>query len=191
MAFAIELFFDARLDALIRRVWRDLADDGVPCPLEAIAARPHITMAVAEVLEWSAFIGELQAFAPTCAPLPLRLGHVGTFPSDEGVVFFGVAPTSPLLALHERVWSSFGAHAQRVRDHYAPRTWIPHCTLTYGVARKDLALALHIASRAPLPLDGTVGQIALVDVTPRRATTLAAFPLSAADGGPASERPRR
>jgi hypothetical protein len=169
--FAVELYFDAVLERAVRALWQSLRDAGLPSLADAIGVRPHLSLAVAETLEPAPLIKELERITPAWKRFPVRLAHIGWFP---GVAFLGVAPMEPLLVAHAHVWPIIGRYAKERRDHYAPGAWVPHCTLAEAVAPARVAVAL---ASVPLPMDGSIEELGVVDVDPGCATTLARFSL--------------
>jgi 2'-5' RNA ligase len=146
MVHSIELVFDHDTEAAVRRIWDDLATAGIPS--QAPAARPHVTLAVAEHI-----VPDVDALLGTVVeklPLDCALGAALLFGRSNGVLARLVVPTAELLAVH--------AHTHRLcRPHLLPKPapnslpdrWTPHVTLARRVGGGQLGRALRIAGRPP------------------------------------------
>jgi len=164
--FAVELSFDAQTDAAVRRVWDDLAREGVNDFMAGFGVHPHISLAVFDELVVAEADPEIADFAHNLFPLPVVLSHVGIFPGDAGIVFFGAVVTVELLAAH----AELHRRLQRVSDgawpYYESSEWVPHCTLTQDMPLDRIPRAVEIARRARLPLRGTLERVNLVKFRP-------------------------
>lgn len=168
MPFAVELYFDPASETTIRRIWQAIAQVGLKSPMLEAGYRPHVSLAVydGDSLDVNSLIQDLAAYAATIAPFNLTLSSIGLFPTAEGVLFFGVTVTKDLLELHAGFQRAFARYADRLRPYYAVGNWVPHCTLSSGVAVDDSAAILPICWSTSLPLQGQVEEIGLAKVSP-------------------------
>ncbi len=99
MVHSVELVFDADTEALLRRIWDDLRDAGIPS--QAPAARPHATLTVAERIDPAVDT----SLAPLAArfPFPCRIGAPLLFGRADVLLARLVVPTIELLELHADV----------------------------------------------------------------------------------------
>jgi 2'-5' RNA ligase len=163
MPYAIELAPDLSAAAAVRRLWGELEAAGIPSMAQS-GARPHVSLGIWERLERAAFDAELAAFAAATAPLPISLVKVGVFPSVA--VFLAPEVTPALLDLHAGFHHRVGPYGSAPWDHYRPGVWVPHCTIAMDLASDQFPAALEIARRAPLPLEGRLVEIGIVEFRP-------------------------
>lgn len=133
MAHALEMYFDDQADAAVRRLWRLLADAGLPSLATRTHCRhrPHVSLTVAKSLadtDLAPLRSVLMAHHPT-----LHLHVLGTFPGTEGALFLAVTATADLLAFHAAVHAALAGQSVEHWLHYMPGKWIPHCTLAEGL----------------------------------------------------------
>jgi hypothetical protein len=167
MTYAIELFFDVPSETRIYSLWDTFTKFGAPS-MRSGDQRPHISLAVADAVDLPATQGLLNSFVRTLNPFPISMAALGFFTSAEQVAFLAPKVTPELLELHERFFVQFSSVAQGTWSHYAPASWIPHCTLTVGLISEQLSSAFAAVHSFGLPLDCTVVEIGLVEFFPIR-----------------------
>ena len=150
MVHSIELVFDHDTEAVIRRIWADLADAGIPS--QAPASRPHVTLAVAERI--AVDVDELLRPVSKQLPLVAAIGAPVLFGRANVVFARLVVPTTELLALHAEVHRLCLPHiVPAPMPNSLPGQWTAHVTLARRVGGGQLGRALRIAGR-PLQIDG-------------------------------------
>lgn len=150
--FSVELIPDAVLDRAVREDWDRLLGADLPSAGRnpAPSNRPHITLAVRDAIDPSAFgaIADL-------LPVPVELGGVVLLGHrNRYVLACHVVVTAELLAVHRAVAEIAG----RPESHYSNTgidRWTPHLTLARGLTAKRLATAMRVIA-AP----NVVGQAA-------------------------------
>jgi len=177
--FSLEIFFDGAADAQVRRLFRRIADAGLPSLLLERGLAPHVSLAVCDELSPEELAPMLAQFAARERPQRLALATAATFATAEGVLFLGAVVTPALLDLHARSYALFERAARAPWSHYRPGAWVPHCTLTTGLDPRQLASAIQICVEAGvLPIAATAESVAIVE--PRRAQVHARFPFGTA-----------
>lgn len=174
MPYAIELALDPETAAVVRRVWRELADAGIEY-MAASGARPHVSLGIWEALDHETAKPVLKRFATETPPVSLTLASVGLFPGVA--VFLAPTVTAQLLGLHADFHRRFGHLGRASWDHYQPGIWVPHCTLAVELERGRFSDALAIAARIPLPLEARMTEIGIVEFRPVK--ELVSYPLGA------------
>jgi 2'-5' RNA ligase len=150
MVHSIELVFDHDTEAVIRRIWADLADAGIPS--QAPASRPHVTLAVAERI--AVDVDELLSPVSEQLPLVAAIGAPVLFGRANVVFARLVVPTTELLALHAEVHRRCLPHiVPAPMPNSVPGQWTAHVTLARRVGGGQLGRALRIAGR-PSQIDG-------------------------------------
>ena len=144
MVHSIELVFDHDTEAMIRRIWADLAGAGIPS--QAPASRPHVTLAVAERI--AVDVDELLRPASKRLPLVAAIGAPVLFGRANVVFARLVVPTTELLALHAEVHRLCLPHmVPAPMPNSLPGQWTAHVTLARRVGGGQLGRALRIAGR--------------------------------------------
>ena len=178
MPFAVELYFDPSTEASIRGAWTAIDEAGISASMPKGGYRPHVSLGVCNHLEAKAFEKELSTFAESITPFRLSLSNIGIFPTSEGVIFLGVTVTDQLLNIHRRFHKIFKKHAQEQREYYAVGRWTPHCTLAFGLSEEQIVEAVTVCRRIVLPTSTKVGEIGVVEVSPKSCQTLYSFNLN-------------
>lgn len=163
MVHSIELVFDPESEAAIRRIWEDLAQAGIPS--QSPAARPHVTLAVAERIA--------PDVDPLLQPLTQRLPLTGVvaaallFGRANHVLARLIVPTAELLTLHTEIHRLCQPHvAPGPMANSLPGQWTPHVTLARRLGGAQLGRALRIAGR-PAHIDGSFTALRRWDGTKR------------------------
>ncbi len=179
MGYAVELYFDPDSDLAVRRIWSGIADAFGLSTMLTNGGRPHVSLAVySDELDDRSFIQELPAFSKSLAPLEVQLGSVGTFPTEEGVVFLAPVVTSELLAVHGRFHIAFSRFGGCASAHYLPRNWVPHVTVATDLTGAEIGQVGKHCWEHFRPIRGWFQEIGLVEFRPVR--ELATFALGSA-----------
>ncbi|WP_194396152.1 2'-5' RNA ligase family protein [Microbacterium atlanticum] len=165
--FSVELLPDEQVDRTVREDWDRLLAADLPSSGRnpAPSNRPHITLAVRDALEPSAF-----AAVADMLPVAVELGGVVLLGhKNRYVLARHVVVSAPLLAIHRAVAELAG----RPEPHYSNTgidRWTPHMTLARGLTAERLATAMrHIT--APHIVGQAVG-LRVWDASTRLITTL-------------------
>lgn len=145
MVQAVELTFDRSGDDRVRAEWRALQDAGLPSLADhtGVTNRPHLTLDVRDRLDPTAETA-LPHVLPLL-PVRLQLGAVLLFRARRRwVVARHVVVDRPLLDLHDAVASVLGDGSSSLT---APGSWIPHVTVSRGVAEDRLADVLGLLAQ--------------------------------------------
>ncbi len=131
MPYAVELFFDQRTDAAVRKLWKWLSDEGISTELASSDSIPHISLGGFNDLDGmqTAQVTEtLQSLAESAGSFPLTFSGIEGFVAT-GVIFLAVEPSPALDDLHESFYEALGDLRHHLWPLYAPGTWVPHCTV--------------------------------------------------------------
>jgi len=163
MPYAIELALDPDSAAVVRRIWRELADAGIEY-MAGSGARPHVSFGIWESLDRDRAEAELTRFAAETSPIRVTFASVGLFP--RVAVFLAATATADLLDLHAGFHSRFFQLGQAPWEHYRPGVWVPHCTLAIDLEPDRFGDALAIAGRLALPLEARLIEVGIVEFRP-------------------------
>ncbi len=177
MSFAVEMYMDAENEAKIRRIWKFLAEAGIKSAMLEAGYRPHVSLGVCEKLEVDGLAKELSSFAENISPFEMILSSIGLFHSSENVIFLGVTPTQKLLDINGAFHRFFGKYAKAQRAAYHVGSWVPHCTLAFGLPSDIVSQAIEICRREALPIRSRVEEIGIAEVSPISAKVLCAYNL--------------
>jgi 2'-5' RNA ligase len=171
VAHAIEMYFDDLADASVRKLWRALADAGLPslATFTHRRHRPHVSLTVAGSLagaDLTHLRSVLRAHQPTLQPYVL-----GTFPGSGGALFLGVPVTTELLAFHADVHAALAAQPVDHWPHYLPGNWVPHCTLAEGLGKDEASAAFGLVYGYE-PITATIASAGIKDTTTGAITVL-------------------
>ena len=177
MAYAIELFFDGKLDAAIRNVWDGLANGDVAPYLAGCGSRPHVSLAVYDDLDVSTAKTRLGELAESLAPFSMTMWSLGIFPAPP-VVFYAPHVTEELLALHSRFHEHFKGLGRGPAEYYLPGRWVPHCALAVHIEPDRVSKVVEACLKECEPTSGAVEEIGIVEFLP--IVQLCSFRLSGA-----------
>ena len=160
-SLSVCLLLDDAAARAVRRLWRQLAEDGVPSLATYTHGRhvPHLTLA-------SLGTSDVEAVLPVLAPVPreqpaqLRFEALGAFTRSRCSLVPIVSPE--LLVTQQRVVEALGSAGLPVQRHYLPGDWLPHLTLTPRIPVELLSV---VAQRVyeVLPFTATATRTVVVD----------------------------
>ena len=177
MGYAVQLYFDAKLEASLTRTRSALTAAGVTPTLERLGDRPHVSLAVLEDVPVQPCIAAIEGFAETHRPFPASFAAFGAFPTAQGVVYLTPTPTVALLEAQRRMHRLLSELGAKVHEHYLPESWIPHSTVGFELSAAEVAIALSWLHGNFKPLAGTYSSIGVIEFLPVK--RLAAFELRA------------
>jgi 2'-5' RNA ligase len=168
MPVAIEFFLDEPSAAVVRQIWKEIAEAGISSYLHTSGIRPHLTLAVGKGIDELGVEALLREWATETAPLDVTFAGLGLTPSENANVFLTAIVTADLLALHAALHARVAGLVDSSWQRYHPGRWVPHCTLAERVPGDLLGRTLEVVRRAPLPLDARLVEIAVVEFGPLR-----------------------
>jgi 2'-5' RNA ligase len=166
MPFAVVLYFDDASTKRLEAVWRRQAEKGISAFMLEEGYRPHITLGGCEGLDIMACGSALKRFAADSKPFAVEMPYLGIFPHEKGAVFLGVTVTEALLAYHKLFHDLFSAHGKESYGVFAPRKWVPHCSMAYHESHEKDMAALEMNLDLPLPIVATCVSLAVIEFPP-------------------------
>ena len=165
MPHAVELFFDPSLDQAVRRLWAETAQGaGVSDRMAETGNRPHISLAAFNDCQVEATVEALRALVAKTRPIDLDLNSIGTFASQEGVLFLAPVVTQALIGIHLDCQARLKDLVQGMWPYYLPEKLAFHCTLGTGLGSEEIAKALSAVKAIGLPKGGKALEIGLVRI---------------------------
>jgi 2'-5' RNA ligase len=159
---AIVLVLDDRAGSIVRRLAEQL--DPLPHTLLPTGVRPHVTLAVCTGLDVAGFEPVLRECAEGRQALECTLASLGIFPTPEGVLFLGVAPSPQLVELQAEICKRLRDMGAQVEPYWIPGQWMPHCTLSTGVARELMPVAVGRIAIGLEPISGLLTRLLVAGV---------------------------
>jgi hypothetical protein len=144
-------------------MWAELSDRGLPSMATQTHGmhQPHCSLSVAEALPADEALGAVGAVPSR--PIPLLVGSVGVFPLGGALVLACVA-NEPLLSEQRRVHRALAPLAVEPWPYFELGAWVPHITLSMGLAPDELAEAIPLVMDR-LPIRGTFDRGGVEDGT--------------------------
>ena len=160
MAHALQAFL---ADAAVRDLWHRLDDAGVPSLARHSHRRhrPHVSLAVAGAIP-PRTRDALRADLALLAMPRLWLYTLGTFPTEQNVLFLGAVVDTELLAVHSAAHDVLAGRVRQPWAYFLPGAWVPHCTLAHDLTASQLAAGL--AALHPIaPIRADVAGLGITD----------------------------
>ena len=164
MAYAINVYFDAQTENLIRGVWQKLADMGVSNNMIEKGGRPHVALLVFEDCDPGEVSAKLRQFADHQQPVEFRFETLGTFCSKDGVLFLEPSFSPWVFLLYNDVRKLTKNDYIGLKDGCKPQRYVPHCTVAYGLDKDTLSKTVSMFSNKALPIIGRFDRIGLVEL---------------------------
>lgn len=164
--YAVELFFDEKLDNYVRRKWSDLKLAGISSNMYDIRnIRPHVTLGVyRDIISFDEYKKRFaEYFEDKGKKIELKFHIIGTFPTT-GTIFLKPTITKELLMMHEDYHVQFAELDNEQVMYYKPDNWDPHCTIGIGLNQVELVDAVQNTIDDFEPITGSVVEIGLVKI---------------------------
>ncbi len=163
MSLSLCLLLDADADQAVRRLWRQLEDDGLPSLTVHTHGRhvPHVTLATLGTTSRDSVPDALSSL-PEAGPERVTFQALGSFTRSRCSLVPAVSVD--LMRRHERVVRALLAAGISVHRHYLPGAWLPHLTIATRASAEALP---RIARRVyeMLPLEAVLERAVLVDTS--------------------------
>lgn len=165
MAFSIELNFDEESNFIIKKMWKKLREKDISDYMDIYGVFPHISLAIIEDINVSEVGMIIEKSIEGEVIFDIKLSGVGSFPSDEGVLFLSVDHSDTLINFHKILHK----HLEHINGHskyYLPGFWFPHCTLGMNIDKLKMQDAFDIIKEDFVPLDVRIETIKLIEFDP-------------------------
>jgi 2'-5' RNA ligase len=129
MPYAVCLFFDIPSFEIIAGYWRRI--DSLYLRL---GAKPHLSLAVFDAVDIPAMEELLGEFASSREKITISLPSIGSFLTDERVIFLAPVVSRALMELHSAFYDRLIERGIAFHPLYAPGNWVPHCTLDMEIS---------------------------------------------------------
>lgn len=135
MNYAIELIFDEKSQNIINKIRKLLDDNGVHD--EAVKLN-HISIGDYSTSDIEGLKAKVWEFSRQLKPFEITLCSVGTFMTDENVIFLGPVMTEELKSVHKRFIDWMVDFDGKLNEYYKIDKWMPHCTIAIRLSDEEL-----------------------------------------------------
>ena len=164
MSFAVNLYMDEATEELVRAIWSKLAKLGVSDKLALRGTRPHVALMVFDDGDPGEIAVRLRNFSKKQRLVECRFEHLGTFCSNDGVLFLAPVVSPRFFLLQTNVFGLLNDLIYGIRPGCRPHAFVPHCTVAYGLDKETLSKTVSLFSNKALPIAGWFNRIGLVDI---------------------------
>ncbi len=181
MPYAVVLHFGDELETQVLALWQKLADTKLTSSLLNFGiSRPHISLASFEQADVNILLKHVEDLAKSTFSFPLSFDSVGSFPTDERVIY--LTPTRPkaLANIHANFHKNIQHAGLSCNEYYLPGQWLPHCTVAYKVEDSKFEKAIEYCQKADHQFHGDITEIGVLEYRPIK--ELASFPLKTVGG---------
>ena len=105
-------------------------------------------------------------FCESITQFSLQLGSIGSFQTDEGVLFIAPIMTKELLDNHSLFYSILKEFGIETKGFYLPDRWIPHCTLDIYLKEKELSSKFSLLQHEKIPKKIRIEEVGIVKYFP-------------------------
>jgi 2'-5' RNA ligase len=185
MGYAVELYFDSQTEKSIWDLRHALIAEGISSTISGLGDRPHVSLAVFAEADPDRLISTSKELADMTEAFDFQLSAIGTFPTEQNVLFLSPVLTSKLLGLHRDFHDRLAEGQLTPSAYYIPGNWIPHCSVEMEIPDEQFSKALELCRKDFKPLHGRFEEIGIVEFRPIK--QLAAWPL--AESSPPDQPP--
>jgi len=164
--FAVELYFDVETENTFRGFREKIYAAGVDPVSGKMGDRPHVSLAVFAEVDMPCLKDLCREFADHLPPFPVTLSAVGTFPTQDNVIFLTPVPTLQLLQVHSEFHDRLKCSHLHSSSYYHPGKWVPHCTLELELPGEQFLLAFKTAHDLFTPIKGKYASLGIVSFRP-------------------------
>lgn len=176
MNYAVLLYFDRETELTIFNLHDAVFKNEDGSTLDKPRLRPHISLAGFSNIDQDRLVSLVQDYANDIEPFDVRLSAIGTFPTEDNVLYLSPVPTIQLLTCHEEFHQRLTRSKLESFPYYVPARWIPHCTVEMDISDEQFSEAMENCKKVFTPITGKIQEIGVVEYLPVR--QLAAWPLT-------------
>ena len=166
MGHSVLLYFDEQTEKSILNLRHALIGQGVPSFLDKVGDRPHVSLAGFSNADRDVLISLVQEYAKDIEPFNVQLNAIGTFPTDENVLFLSPIPTIQLLTYHQEFHRRLAKSKLISSPYYLPENWTPHCSVEMNIPESQLPKAIEYCGRTFKPIQGQFQEIGVIKYFP-------------------------
>lgn len=166
MPYAVEMTFDEKSNDAVIGIWKQLSEYNVCNYMYNSGSIPHITLGIFEEYDIREFEKRIQIFIKEINRIKIKLASIGTFPTDERVIFLAPVVSNEVLQIHNKFNEVFSDYKGEKWSHYLPGNWFPHCTIAINLTNEKFMQAIDLLKNKYKPLEVEICKISLVEFHP-------------------------
>lgn len=160
MNYAIEFIFDDKSQNTINELRKALQENGVHD--EAVRLN-HISIGDYATDDIEGLKAKVVEFSRRIKPFEIMLCSVGTFMTQENVIFLAPVMTEELKSAHEKFIESMAGFDGKLNPYYDVDKWMPHCTIAIRLSDEELFQGLRVLKKCiRLPIHVKIEKIDLI-----------------------------
>jgi len=160
--------FEPSGDWIVRRLMRQLAENGVNDLYESFGFRPHITLTEFSTDDFSQVCEQMNQLKTQIKPVEIRLSSLGIFPGAQGVFYLVPTINAELLSMHRAVQAAIEPYCQDFSPLYREAEWVPHCTLVLELDPLELPRAYDVMLEHFQPFNTKLVALEIITCCPFR-----------------------
>jgi len=161
MNYAIELVFDKDSQNTINHIRQQLSENGVHD--EAVKLN-HISIGDYQTDNIEGLKRKVVEFSRTIKPFDLSLVSVGTFMTEENVIFLEPVMTEELMDIHRRFINFMKDFDGKLNQYYDIDKWMPHSTIAIRLSDKELFKGIELLKEIiKLPIKVKIEKIDIIN----------------------------
>jgi 2'-5' RNA ligase len=164
--YAVELYFDKKMEDEIFSFRESLYRLGLNPVLGNLGDRPHVSLAVFGDVNIDQIVKITSSFTKKCKQIPAYLDAFGAFPTDSNVIYLLPVPRQTLLEIHKHYHELLHKDKIHSSHYYLPGQWVPHCTLEFELQDDQFNLAFQLCKKHFSPIRGTFASIGVIAFRP-------------------------
>ncbi|XP_019098296.1 PREDICTED: uncharacterized protein LOC104773812 isoform X3 [Camelina sativa] len=182
--YAIELYFDPALENQVLKAWNVFARRQISTKLINTESRPHITLFSTSFFDSTRLESVIKSFVSKQEPISISFSTIGSFSSDNNLLFLSPTPSLSLLQLQTQLCDTLKKESVEIGEDYRVDSWVPYyrvdswvpcCPVALDVPKSRMAEAFSVLRDLKLPVNGYGMEIGLVEFSPVR--EVFSFPL--------------
>lgn len=148
MKYAIELYYDKKMEKQLYNLAKCVADAGLSTKFLEWKTRPHLTLACYNDVDEDKCIDLMRKFAKVHRKMPADIASVGMF-NDTKTIFVSPVMNDSMYRFQRELHEYTKDFDTNGWEWYRPDNWVPHCTLVLtneddeGIFYKASDLILH------------------------------------------------
>ncbi|CAA7055317.1 unnamed protein product [Microthlaspi erraticum] len=166
--YAIELYFDPALENQVLKAWNVFARRQISTKLISNESRPHITLFSTVFFDSARLESVIRNFVSKQEPLSIAFSTIGSFSSDNNVLFLSPTPSLSLLQLQSQLCETMKKEGVEIPEDYRTDSWVPLCPVALEVPKSRMAEAFSVLRELKLPVNGYGMEIGVVEFSPVR-----------------------
>ncbi|MDE6622054.1 MAG: 2'-5' RNA ligase family protein [Lachnospiraceae bacterium] len=160
MNYAVELVFDDESQNIINEFRKLLDNNGVHD--EAVKLN-HISIGDYFTSDIEGLKAKVLEFSKQIKPFEITLCSVGSFMTEENVIFLEPVMTEELKSIHKKFIDLMADFDGELNEYYEIDKWMPHCTIAIRLSDEELFKGFRLLKEnIKLPMNVKINKIDLI-----------------------------